>query len=131
MNKLLLPIIVTFLLSACSAFPQKFDNKEYSMLVNFVVSTEQLRKNCQGDGEVVKGLLPGLQRDARVIELYTQHIPRNEEVHNVAKILKGDVDEFVKRYNNKPHSKAYCEVKSDLIVKKAERILEAVSKKPR
>lgn len=131
MNKILLTLLLTFTLSACALYPQKFDNNEYSMLVNFVVATEQLRENCKGDGEVVKGLLPGLQRNSRALELYTQYTPRNEEVFNVARILRGDVQEFAAHYKRKGHNKAYCEIKTDLMLKKAKRILEAAGKKPR
>lgn len=124
-------MLLTLMLSACSLFPQKYDNHEYSMLVNFVVSVEQLRENCKGDGEIVKGLLPQLQRDARALELYTQYTPRNEEVFNVARILNGDVQELSKRYAQKGHNKAYCEVKADFMIKKATRVLEAVGQKSR
>ena len=124
-------MMLTVTLSACSMFPQKFDNHEYAALANFVVDVEYTKETCKGDGTDTKHMLRMLDLDVRKLEVYTRYIPKNSEIHNVVKILRDDISEFKKRYDTKGHSKAYCETKADLIHKKALRILEAAAKKPR
>jgi len=131
MNKILLTVLLTITLSACSLFPAKYDNNEYQMLVNLVVSTEELLLSCNGNGEITKALLPQLQKDARALEIYTKYSPRNKNVNNVAKILADDIREIIRHYKRKGHSKSYCGIKADFLHQKALRILEAVGKKSR
>ena len=101
------------------------------MLASFVVDVEYLKESCKTDADNVRFWLRHVEQDIRKLEVYSRYIPKNKEVHNVVKILRQDVDEFKKRYDTRGHSKFYCETKSDLIHRKAMRILEATGKKPR
>lgn len=130
MKRILLIFLVAFVLSSCTLFPQKFDNHEYSMLVDIAIGAETLKSNC--DDEVTSlGIINNLDTKSRKLELYTRHTPKNDEVYNVAKVLREDMKEFKDHRSKKGHSKFYCEIKAGIIHKKTLRILEAAGKKSR
>ena len=119
------------MLTACSLFPQKYDESEYTLLVLFTASLEKLHDSCVGDGAGSQILLADLYENARVFELYTRYTPDDKEVRDTAIILKKDVEEMKDHYLHYAHNKEYCELKSDLMHEKAITILKAVGDKPR
>jgi len=131
MKNILLTVALSLLLLGCSLTAQKYDNNEYKMLVHFVVSIEEVKAQCSEDGSFVRSSLPALRFNARMIEKYSEYTPDNPEVQLVSKILRDDIDQLIAFYDKNKHNKTYCRIKTDLILRKAERILEAVGKKKR
>ena len=130
MKKLLLIASFAVILAGCGAIPQKFDNNEYEMLVRFAVTVEELNEQCD-DANAIRMALPLIRKESRIIELYAENTPRNNEVHQVAKILAADIKQLTVHYGLKLHNKTYCKRKTDFIVKKAKTMLKAIPKKKR
>ena len=130
--KILIMASLTLFLSACSLFPQKYDNNEYLMLVRFAVITKSLETQCRkGIPTRIPSLVNSLHMQAQVLDIYTKNIPNNKEVAEVAQILHKDVEQLIASLKKSGFSFRYCELKAKLLEKKTMRIIEAAGKKTR
>lgn len=110
--------------------PAQYDNNEYELLARLETSITLINENCN-DPEYVKGEIDRLEYDARLLETYTFHIPRNTETFEIAKILREDVAEMKEQYDSGRASVTYCDIKTKLIKEKLDTALDVVAEKPR
>jgi len=130
--KILLTAVLTLTLMGCGSTPQRYDNNEHEMLTRLAVGAEELNILCAGDSvPAIKYAIQELDAEAKVIALYSKYTPKNAEVHTVAKILANDLVELKIYYNTKLHNVVYCQAKTNLIYKKADRILQVIPTKKR
>lgn len=130
MNKVLVAIFVSLFLVGCSLVPQKYDNNEYELLARLETSTTMMSEQC-ADAQRVQSMIQSLEYDARLLHTYTFYIPRNTEVYGIAEILKTDVLEFKRQYEQGTATPTYCKLKTNLFLTKVRTALDAVAKKPR
>jgi len=130
MRKTALSLVLAFAVTACSFFPQVYDNNEYQLLAQLETSVQLIGENCPTP-DVVRTYLPRLVYDAELLHTYTFYIPRNSEVFQMASILKDDVRQFEKRYKDNTPSTLYCKLKSKTFLAKVRSALSAVAKKKR
>jgi hypothetical protein len=128
--KTLIIASLVLLLSGCSLLPQQYDNNEYELLARLETSAVLLNQKCD-DEQAIKRLIPTLEYDALLLHTYTFYTPRNVDVYQIVDVLKNDMLEFKKQYDNGNGSKTYCSLKTELFLKKVRTALEVVANKPR
>jgi len=128
--KTLIVIILSTVIAGCSLFPQPYDNNEYQNAVNVYVELEALRVSC--DTKIVAPQdLQGVLITSRVFKTYTKFTPDNDAVNTVAETVHDDILEMISYYTHTPHNAKYCEIKTILMIKKMEAILEVIPQKTR
>jgi len=123
--KILTTIIIALLLSSCALFsPPKFDSNQYSLLTSIKVAAQNV--------ECSEARLVGLQfarLDITTDELvaYSEYLPNNKEIYDIAVILDEDINQVLKRLHGEGLSSTFCKAKMDLFVKKADRAMKAMA----
>ena len=130
MKTILLTVILTLGITACSLLPAKYDNNEYELLARLEAITSMINEECDNI-EFVKSHIPMLEVNVRTLHSYTFYIPRNDDVYEIVDILKGDVLEFKSQYENDKGNKTYCTLKTKIFLKKIRDTMEVVAKKQR
>lgn len=108
MKKLLI-IALILLLPACAILnPPKFDNAEYSKIVNIRMLTEDGVKQCKTvDGQI---LLSGLlQTKISWLAAYAEFRPNNKQTQIMLRTFKLEADGFVARATD--GNEVYCQLK--------------------
>ena len=108
MKKLLI-IALILLLPACAILnPPKFDNAEYSKIVNIRMLTEDGVKQCKTvDGQI---LLSGLlQTKISWLAAYAEFRPNNKQTQTMLRTFKLEADGFVARATD--GNEVYCQLK--------------------
>lgn len=130
MTKTIASLLFAAVLTACSLLPQAYDNNEYQLLAQLETHIQLISEHCS-DPSVVRTYIPDLVYDAELLNTYTFYIPKNTEVFKMSTILRDDVRQFEKRYQDGAPSPAYCSLKSKTFLIKVRTALEAVAKKKR
>ena len=107
MKKLLILALI-LLLPACAILnPPKFDNAEYSKIVNIRMLTEEVRECKTVEGQVlISGLL---QNKISWLAAYAEFRPNNKQTQLMLKTFKLEADGFVEHAPN--GNKVYCQLK--------------------
>lgn len=129
-TKTLTTIIFAALVTGCSAMPQYYDNNEYELLARIETTTRLIQENC-GDSTKVMNFVPTLVEDSELLDTYTQFVPRDEEAHKIAHILKGDARELESQYKKGTDNPTYCKLKTEALLVKVRSALTAVAKEKR
>lgn len=124
MKKLILIGIIASQLSGCALWKAyntaPYDNNEY-MLVTTVRTLTQL-------GKCDKETVDSLYYTSLEAKNFSQYLPHNDRTSTLDSDLFKLVDELHKRDNP---SNAYCQAKLSVIGTSAERIQQAIAKRPR
>jgi hypothetical protein len=124
-------IITAFvLLSGCSLFGAKFDNNEYASFIRLETQTLATINKCDTPDDV-RASLNSMVNEVGFLYTYTKHLPKNEETHQIVKVLQANIDEMKSRYDKSNPSTAYCKIKLTTLSKSTERALKAITSKVR
>lgn len=130
MKKLFLTSTLAVVLVGYSLIPQYYDNNEYELFARLETSARLIQYNCNDDEKVISQL-PELIQVSELLYTYTKYTPQNDDVHQMAKILRNDINEFNQQYITGKDSVLYCTLKMKTFIKKTNRALEAIGKKER
>lgn len=122
-------LIGILLLTGCSLTPV-YDNNEYELLARLETSVRLAQEKCSNPNSI-RNMLSYMVRDSEVLHTYTFYIPNNTEVYKVATILRDDIREFEKQYNNNEATPTYCKLKTGVFLDKVRDTLSTVARKRR
>jgi hypothetical protein len=134
MKKLLLvPLIV--LMSGCSVLDAylmtHYDPNEYQLITNIRAEAQQYKTQCE-DAVISKSNATKLAYDTQVFVLFSEHVPRNDDVIKSSKdlqaIAQGLADQYVK---SDKVSTPFCKIKFENIEKSANTMQAVIARRPR
>lgn len=120
--------IALITISGCSVFGAKFDNNEYASFTRLFVQADNAIQYCD-DPDALRVKIDIIAQETEFLYLYTKHLPKNNETHTIAKILRGNVNELKQAYANGARSETYCRIKLTILTQHVERALAAVGAK--
>jgi len=123
MKSTIIAIIVAGVLVGCAPFGAVKDTNEYERYVVVDLVATHAKEQCGTDA--VGSYIKQLRNETEFLEIYTKHIPYNEESHKIASILHDQAVELDER-SQKGMSDEYCKAKTEIIKQGAERAMEAV-----
>ncbi len=126
MKKLLISGLLVTLLAGCGSFGALLDTNEYERYTIITYTAEQAVPYCGTDQ--VEPFIKQLQTETGFVELYTKHMPYNEDSHQIALILQSQATDLYAHYK-KGMSTVYCQQKLGIIKQGSERAMEAVIQK--
>ena len=120
MKKLLLIIGLVILLPGCALVDAylmtKYDPNEYKLITEIRADAQLSKKNCD-DNNASKMNARIIASKTHLFELYSQEIPRNQNVISASKDLNEIAQGLETRYNQPtPVSAAYCKLKFESIL---------------
>jgi len=122
--KILTTLAIVFLLSACAGMlAPDFDSNEYGQFVNLHSDATYLKGEC-GSDHVVIGIR-SMKYDSGNLLTYATHIPNNDEITGMAKIVDDDLAQMKKR-SESGMTKGYCELKFDQLVIKLNKAIKSI-----
>lgn len=131
MNKIILPLTFVVFLTGCQMLAPKYDNNEYEFLVRMETNARLLVDECSTP-ELAEARLERMRHLSEVFFTYTFYIPHNDDTFEIAKILKTNIIELHSKYEDEGSpSRAYCGIKSKVMIETTQRALEAVGSKVR
>ena len=120
--------IALITISGCSVFGARFDNNEYASFTRLYVQADNAIQYC-ADPDALRVKIDIISQEAEFLYLYTKHLPKNNETHAIAKILRGNIKELKQAYTNGVKSEGYCRIKLTILTQHVERALAAVGVK--
>lgn len=125
--KAIFTAILILALSGCGTVQNPYDSTEYELWVRMLYSAQELNGRCGTDPKLkLYERLNEVYKEARVMSLYADYTPINDEVATAATIIANDVDEMREFYRTNEHNVTYCSRKTALIVKKIEAIVAEI-----
>jgi hypothetical protein len=134
MKRLMIPVL--FLLSGCAIMDAylmtKYDPNEYKIITDIRAAAQQFKNQCN-DVDASNTNSKKLAFDAQTFKLYSEHVPRNEEVKKSAEELhlmaSGLVELYAKGDNRV--SPTFCKLKFENVERSANKIQTIVGRRPR
>lgn len=120
--------LLSLLLSGCSLLPQQFDNNEFHLLAT--IETEARLMNCQSY-KSVNYSIDILHYKTELLTTYTKYTPKNNELHEIAKILRDDINELKYQHDIGDSDVVYCSYKKHFLINKVQQALKTTGKKIR
>lgn len=135
MKKLLSTIIVIFGLSGCTVIDAylmtKYDGNEYQ-IISEIRADASLAKNLCDDVSASKTNADAIYKKTSLFEVYSESIPRNENLISSSKELNKIAQGLKERYAGKdPVSSLFCKLKFSSIENSAKTIQHVVGGRPR
>jgi hypothetical protein len=135
MKKLLIIMGLSILLSGCALIDAylmtKYDPNEYKLITEIRADAQLSKKNCD-DNNASKMNAIIVANKTHLFELYSQEVPRNQNVINASKDLNEIAQGLETRYNQPtPVSPAYCKLKFTSIESNAETMQHIIGARPR
>jgi len=131
MKKIILVMIMVISFTGCVTNAPQYDNNEYASVVKMKILTLDMNKSCLSS-DAVNSQLPSLKREVLYFNIYSKHLPDNNNVYEISGILTKIITEMDNKYtDNEKVSNAYCQHKTGLLLKGIDRTLDAVANKYR
>jgi hypothetical protein len=109
----------------------KYDPNEYQLITDIRAFAQQSKSQCD-DVKVSKENADKIAYDTKRFFLYSEHVPRNQNLVDSSKqlndIAKGLLDQYIK---NEKVSPAFCKIKFESIEKSADRMQTVIAGRPR
>jgi hypothetical protein len=135
MKKTFLIVGLSVLLPGCALVDAylmtKYDPNEYKLITEIRADAQLAKKTCD-DGTISKMNAIIVANKAHLFELYSQEVPRNQNVINASKDLNEIAQGLETRYNQPtPVSAAYCKLKFESIEHNAGTMQHIIGARPR
>lgn len=132
--RIIVTILVVSFLQGCmlvDAFLMtKYDPNEYNIITEIRAKSKLFLEDCANkDQAKLNANELALLTDK--FEIYSQHIPRNENGYNAAKALNEMAQQLNNRYKAGQVSLTYCKVKYKHIKEESEKIQHVIGARPR
>jgi hypothetical protein len=134
MKKLLLSLSVV-LLSGCSILDAylmtHYDPNEYQLITTVRANAQQFKATCS-DAELSKINSAKLAKDTQLFALYSEYVPRNNDVVSASKslhiIAQGLADQYQKGDRVNP---TFCKIKFESVETSADKMQKIIGARPR
>jgi hypothetical protein len=134
MKKLLLLLSVV-MLSGCSVLDAylltHYDPNEYQLITSIRADAQHFKATCS-DTELSKTNSVKLAKDTQLFALYSEYVPRNNDVISASKslhiIAQGLADQYQKGNRVSP---AFCKVKFESVETSADKMQKIIGARPR
>lgn len=132
MKKILLAL--TVLLSGCTIVDAylmtKYDPNEYQLVTDIRSEARQFKTQCD-DATNSKSNAIRIAYDTQLFVLYSEHIPRNENLITASKALDVIAQGLANQYKNDKVSSAFCKIKFETIETSADKLQKVIGGRPR
>jgi hypothetical protein len=132
--KRLIALTLPLLLSGCmivDAFLMtKYDPNEYNAITDIRIKAIRYIEDCDNK-EQAKLNAVSMAHAAEYFQVYSQHIPRNDNGYNAAKALNEMAQGLKDRYQKGSASSTFCKVKYKHIKEESEKIQHVIGARPR
>jgi hypothetical protein len=133
MKKLLAGIAIT-LLSGCSILDAylltHYDPNEYKIITDIRAEAQLFKAQCD-DAELSKANAVKIANDTQLFVLYSEHVPRNENVISASKDLHTIAQGLADQYSKAKVSPAFCKIKFASIETSADKMQTTIGSRPR
>lgn len=134
MKKLLLAVMVS-MLSGCALVDAylmtKYDPSEYKQIAEIRAQAQQYKTQC-ANAMLSAANAQKLAYDTNVFALYSEHVPRNENVIKAStelnKIAQGLAEQYQKSDKVSP---MFCKIKFESVEKSADSMQKVIGARPR
>lgn len=135
MKKLLSIIGLAIILPGCALVDAylmtKYDPNEYKLISEIRTDAMLAKKDCKDSQKSAYNAV-GLANKTQLFEIYSQHVPRNDNVITASKDLNSIAQGLAVRYNpfNAP-SETFCKIKFESIENNAMTMQHIIGARPR
>ena len=130
-------ILIAALLSALSGcalidayLMTSYDPNEYQMITNIRFRAQEFKSQCDDAGNGSFNA-KRIAQDTRLFVLYSEHIPRNDNLITASKALDGIAQGLEDQYKNGKVSPVFCKIKFTSIETSAEKMQTVIGGRPR
>jgi hypothetical protein len=133
MKKLLIAVSL-IVLQGCTLIDAylmtKYDPNEYQLITDIRSEARQFKTQCD-DAVISKFNAGKIAYDTQLFVLYSEHIPRNENLITASKALDVIAQGLANQYKNDKVSPAFCKIKFDSIETSADKLQKVIGGRPR
>lgn len=108
----------------------KYDPNEYQLITYIRSEAQQFKTQCD-DANVSKFNSMKTALDTQLFVLYSEHIPRNENLIAASKALDTIAQGLANQYKNDKVSPTFCKIKFDSIEVSADKLQKVIGGRPR
>jgi len=132
--KKVLPALFLLTLSSCSVINAylmtHYDPNEYKTITEIRAEAQQFKNQCD-DAIISQANSIKLARDTQYFVLYSEHIPKNEDMISASKDLQSIAQGLADQYAKAKVSPAFCKIKFTTVETSADRMQTVISGRPR
>ena len=133
MKKLLVTIAIT-LLSGCTVLDAylltHYDPNEYKLITDIRAEAQLFKSQCD-DADLSKLNSVKLANDTQLFVLYSEHVPRNDDVISASKDLHTLAQGLADQYNKAKVSPGFCKIKFNAVESSADKMQKVIGSRPR
>ena len=133
MKKLLAAIAIT-LLSGCTVLDAylmtHYDPNEYKLITDVRAEAQLFKAQCD-DADQSKLNSVKLANDTQLFVLYSEHVPRNDDVISASKDLHTLAQGLADQYNKAKVSPGFCKIKFTAVENSADKMQKVIGSRPR
>jgi len=107
-----------------------YDPNEYQLITFIRAEARQFKTQCDNVNNS-KFNAGKIAHDTQLFVLYSEHIPRNENLIEASKALNVIAQGLLTQYQNDKVSPAFCKIKFENIETSADRIQKVIGGRPR
>jgi hypothetical protein len=107
-----------------------YDPNEYQMITNIRFRAQEFKTQCN-DANNSSFNARRISQDTRLFVLYSEHIPRNDNLIAAGKALNVIAQGLEDQYNNSKVSPLFCKIKFESIETSAEKMQTVIGWRPR
>jgi hypothetical protein len=108
----------------------KYDPNEYQLITDIRSEARQFKAQCD-DAVISKFNAGKISYDTQLFVLYSEHIPRNENLIAASKALDLIAQGLAGQYRNDRVSPEFCKIKFDSIETAADKLQKVIGGRPR
>jgi len=107
-----------------------YDPNEYQLITSIRAEARQFKTQCD-DANTSKFNAGKIAHNTQLFVLYSEHIPRNENLIEASKALNVIAQGLSNQYQNDKVSPAFCKIKFENIETSADRLQKVIGGRPR
>jgi hypothetical protein len=107
-----------------------YDPNEYQLITSIRAEARQFKTQCN-DANTSKFNAGKIAHNTQLFVLYSEHIPRNENLIEASKALNVIAQGLSNQYQNDKVSPAFCKIKFENIETSADRLQKVIGGRPR
>jgi hypothetical protein len=107
-----------------------YDPNEYQLITHIRAEARQFKTQCD-DANISKFNAGKVAHTTQLFVLYSEHIPRNENLIEASKALNVIAQGLLTQYQNDKVSPAFCKIKFENIETSADKLQKVIGGRPR
>lgn len=133
MKNLLAAIAIT-LLSGCTVLDAylmtHYDPNEYKLITDIRAEAQLFKTQCDNADQSKLNSVK-LANDTQLFVLYSEHVPRNDDVISASKDLHTLAQGLADQYNKAKVSPGFCKIKFTAVENSADKMQKVIGSRPR